>query len=164
MPLRGESWGTVGNRSSRQEGQLDGYFAGEFAHSLDEKGRLAIPAKFRGRFKEGAVVTRWTDECLAVWPEAEWNALNADIAKRPRTDPGATRFRHFVLAGAHEGEPDGQGRVTIPSHLREYAHLSNEAVVIGNLDHLEVWEPARWRARLANVQNVIADDLKDLGV
>jgi len=154
----------VGNRSSRREGQLETYFAGEFAHSLDEKGRLAIPAKFRGRFKEGAVVTRWTGECLAVWPAPEWNALNADIAKRPRTDRAATSFRHFVLSGAHEGDPDAQGRLTIPSHLREYAHLSDEAVVIGNSDHLEVWEPGRWRTNLANVERSITDDLKDLGV
>jgi MraZ protein len=154
----------VGYRSPRREGTLEAYFAGEFAHSLDEKGRLAIPAKFRGRFKEGAVVTRWTGECLAVWPAPEWTALNADIAKRPRTDPAAARFRHFLLAGAHEGDPDAQGRLTIPSHLREYARLTDEAVVIGNSDHLEVWEPGRWRANLANVQGAIADDLKDLGV
>ena len=154
----------MGNRSPRREGYLETYFAGEFAHSLDEKGRLAIPAKFRGRFKEGAVVTRWTGECLAVWPAPEWSALNADIAKRPRTDPAATRFRHFVLSGAHEGDPDAQGRLTIPSHLREYAQLADEAVVIGNSDHLEVWEPGRWRSNLANVQRSIQDDLKDLGV
>ena len=91
---------------------MEGYFSGEFAHSLDEKGRLAIPAKFRGRFKEGAVVTRWLGECLAVWPAPEWASVNADIAKRPRTDPAATRFRHFLLAGAHEGDPDAQGRLT----------------------------------------------------
>jgi len=70
---------------------------------MDDKGRLAIPAKFRGRFKEGAVVTRWVSggECLAVFPESEWVALNTDITRRPRTDPKATRFRHFILAGAH---------------------------------------------------------------
>jgi MraZ protein len=143
---------------------LEAYFAGEFAHSLDEKGRLAVPAKFRGRFKEGAVVTRWTGECLAVWPAPEWTALNADIAKRPRTDPAATRFRHFLLAGAHEADPDAQGRLTLPAHLREFAHLTTEAIVIGNSDHLEVWEPGRWRAELARVQSGIAGDLKDLGV
>ena len=143
---------------------MEVYFAGEFAHSLDEKGRLAIPAKFRSRFMEGAVVTRWTGECLAVWPAPEWTALNADIARRPRTDPAATRFRHFLLAGAHEGDPDAQGRLTIPSHLREYAHLTDEAVVIGNSDPLEVWEPGRWRANLATVHSAIGDDLKDLGV
>ena len=145
---------------------MEGFFAGEFAHSLDEKGRLAVPAKFRLRFKEGAVVTRWVSggECLAVFPESEWVALNADITKRPRTDPKATRFRHFVLAGAHAADPDGQGRVTLPAHLREYASLAGEAVVIGNSDHLEVWEPGRWRARLAGVQTDIERDLRDLGI
>ena len=154
----------MGNRSSRREGYLESYFAGEFAHSLDEKGRLAIPAKFRGRFKEGAVVTRWLGECLAVWPAPEWASLNEDIRKRPRTDPAATRFRHFLLAGAHEADPDAQGRLTLPSHLRDYAHVQNAAVVVGISDHLEVWEPGRWHAELARVQTDIASDLKDLGV
>ena len=143
---------------------MEGYFAGEFAHSLDEKGRLAIPAKFRGRFKEGAVVTRWTGECLSVWPAPEWTALNADIAKRPRTDPAATRFRHFLLGSAHESDLDVQGRVTLPAHLRKFAHLEGDAVVVGISDHLEVWEPARWRANLASVQSQVVNDLKDLGV
>jgi MraZ protein len=143
---------------------LEGFFAGEFAHALDEKGRLAIPAKFRGRFKEGAVVTRWVGDCLAVFPADQWAALNTDITKRPRTDPAATRFRHFILAGAHEADPDGQGRLTIPAHLRDYAGLTDAAVVIGNSDHLEVWEPGRWRTNLARVQSEIAGDLADLGI
>ena len=67
-------------------------------------------------------------------------------------------------AGAHEADPDGQGRVTIPAHLREYATLAGEAVVIGNSDHLEVWEPGRWRAQLARVQTDIERDLRDLGI
>ena len=154
----------MGNRLPEPERRLEGYFSGEFAHSLDEKGRLAIPAKLRGRFKEGAVVTRWLGECLAIWPETGWAALNADMAKRPRTDPSASRFRHFVLAGAHEADPDGQGRVTVPAHLREYAGLASEAVVIGNSDHLEVWEPGRWRSRLASVQTEIERDVRDLGI
>jgi MraZ protein len=154
----------VGNRLPKAEGNLEGYFAGEFAHSLDEKGRLAIPAKFRPRFKEGAVVTRWIGECLAVFPAAEWAALNGEITKRPRTDPAVSRFRHFVLAGAHETDPDAQGRVTIPAHLRRFASLAADAVVIGNADHLEVWEPTRWRGELARVQSDIERDLRDLGI
>ena len=154
----------MGNRPPGTEGILEGYFAGEFAHSLDEKGRLAIPSKFRGRFKEGAVVTRWIGECLAVFPRDQWDDLNAEIAKKPRTEPSVSRFRHFILAGAHEADPDGQGRVVIPEHLRAYASLSGEAVVIGNLDHLEVWEPGRWRTELASVQSKIEPDLRDLGI
>ena len=154
----------MGNRLPKTEGTLEGYFSGEFGHSLDEKGRLAIPAKFRARFKEGAVVTRWIGECLAVFPAPEWAALNAEITKRPRTDPAVARFRHFLLAGAHEADPDGQGRLTLPSHLREYANLQNAAVVIGNSDHLEVWEPGRWRAQLSRVQSEIERDLRDLGI
>ena len=154
----------MGNRPPGTEGILEGYFAGEFAHSLDEKGRLAIPSKFRGRFKEGAVVTRWIGECLALFPQEQWDELNAEIAKKPRTDPPVSRFRHFILAGAHEADPDGQGRIVIPEHLREYASLKGEAVVIGNLDHLEVWEPGRWRAELASVQSKVEPDLRDLGI
>ena len=143
---------------------MESYFAGEFAHSLDEKGRLAIPAKFRPRFKEGAVVTRWLGECLAVFPAKEWAAINAEISKRPRTDRSVAAFRHFLLAGAHEADPDAQGRVVLPAHLREFAALEDEAVVIGNSDHLEVWEPGRWRAELARVQGQIGEDLANLGI
>ncbi len=143
---------------------MEGYFLGEFAHSLDEKGRLAIPAKFRGRFKEGAVVTRWIGECLAIFPTDEWESINSDIRKRPRTDPLRLDFVHFLVAGAHDAEPDGQGRVVIPAHLREFASLRGEAVVIGATSHLEVWEPARWRARVSQVGAGIGERLAGLGI
>jgi len=143
---------------------LERHFAGEFAHSLDEKGRLAIPAKFRGRFKEGAVVTRWIGECLAIFPQTEWDSINAEVAKRPRTDRTVQEFVHFVVGGAHETEPDGQGRIGIPSHLREYASLGAEAIVVGASQHLEVWEPGRWRGRIAQLQPSIGDKLAGLGI
>ena len=109
-------------------------------------------------------MTRWIGECLAVFPRDQWDNLNAEISKKPRTEPSVSRFRHFILAGAHEADPDGQGRIVIPEHLRAYASLEGEAVVIGNLDHLEVWEPGRWRTELANVQSKIEPDLRDLGI
>ena len=154
----------MGTRPREADGYLERHFAGEFAHSLDEKGRLAIPAKFRGRFKEGAVVTRWIGDCLAIFPTSEWDAINAEVAKRPRTDRATQQFVHFVLGGAHETEPDGQGRIVIPAHLRQYASLEGEAVVIGAALHLEVWEPGRWRARLAQVESSIGEKLADLGI
>jgi MraZ protein len=154
----------VGNRPPHAEGFVEGVFAGEFAHSLDEKGRLAIPAKFRPRFKEGAVVTRWLGGCLAIFPQGEWEAINAEIRRRPRTDPAVQQFVHFLVAGAHEAEPDTQGRVVIPAHLREYAALTGEALVVGASRNLEVWQPERWRQRLANVEQGIGERLADLGI
>ena len=144
--------------------QLETYFAGEFSHSLDEKGRLAVPAKFRGRFKEGAVVTRWMNECLAVFPTSEWEAINAEIRKRPRTDRTVQTFVHFLIGGAHEADLDAQGRIGIPSHLRQYAGLGGDAIVVGANDRLELWEPGRWHARLAQVEGSIGDSLADLGI
>lgn len=154
----------MGNRPREAVGYLERHFAGEFAHSVDEKGRLAVPAKFRGRFKEGAVVTRWIGECLAIFPADEWESINAEIRKRPRTDPLRQHFVHFLVSGAHEAELDAQGRLVVPAHLREYAGLSGDAVVVGASSNLEVWEPGRWRARLAQVQPSIGDKLADLGI
>ncbi len=154
----------MGNRLPETEGSLEHFFAGEFAHSLDEKGRLAIPAKFRPRFKEGAVVTRWMGECLAIFPASEWEAMQAEIRKRPRTDRTVNDFVHFVVSGAHETEPDAQGRIVVPSHLRQFAGLSTDAQVIGATRWLEVWEPARWRARLAQVEGSIGESIANLGI
>ncbi|MFN2519608.1 MAG: division/cell wall cluster transcriptional repressor MraZ [Candidatus Limnocylindria bacterium] len=156
----------MGNRSAvpRWEGLLDTFFAGEFAHSLDDKGRLAIPVKFRPRFREGAVVTPWPVDCLAIFPANEWGTINAAIAQRPRTDPAVARFQRFFVARAHEAEPDGQGRIVIPQHLRAYAGLGGDAVVVGVSRNLEIWEPGRWRSHLADVERRIADDLADLGI
>lgn len=154
----------MGNILPAQEGHLESFFAGEFAHSLDEKGRLAIPVKFRARFKDGAVVTRWIGECLAVFPTSEWAAMNVEILKRPRTDPVVSQFVHFIVAGAHEADPDAQGRLVIPGHLRQYAGLTSEAQVIGASRNLEVWQPSRWQARLTEVERSIGDKLQGLGI
>ena len=109
-------------------------------------------------------MTRWIGECLAIFPVDEWESINAEIRKRPRTDPTVQQFVHFLVAGAHEAEPDGQGRVVVPSHLRQYAGLANEALVIGASRHLEIWEPGRWRGRLSQVESSIGEKLADLGI
>jgi MraZ protein len=158
----------VGNQqapeSEGRTSELETYFAGEFSHSLDEKGRLAVPAKFRARFKEGAVVTRWTNECLAVFPTSEWESINAEIRKRPRTDKTVQTFVHFLVGGAHEADLDAQGRIGIPAHLRHYADIGDEVIVLGANDRLELWQPDRWHARLAQVEGSISDSLADLGI
>lgn len=143
---------------------MDGYFIGEFAHAVDGKGRLAIPAKFRPPFKEGAVVTRWLERSLAIFPATRFAELQEKVAKLPLSDRNARQFGRFLMSGAHEDEPDGQGRIVVPPHLRAYAGIANEAIVVGANDHLEIWAPEIWRAYIAETEGTIEQRLEDLGI
>lgn len=119
-------------------------FTGEYRHSVDEKGRLAVPARFRAQLEGGAVLSRWIDGCLAIHTRAAWDELAAETAGLPRADASARRFQRHIFGGAHEAEFDRQGRVLIPSYLRDECGLAGEAVVIGARDHAEIWAPERW--------------------
>jgi len=119
-------------------------FTGEYRHTVDDKGRLAVPAKFRAQLGDGAVVSRWLDACLAIHTESGWEALAAKVAALPVTDQYARRFQRHIFAGAAEVELDRQGRILVPAFLRDEIDLSTEAVVVGSRDHAEIWVPATW--------------------
>ena len=119
-------------------------FTGEYRHSVDDKGRLAVPAKFRVQLSAGAVVSRWMDDCLAIHTRTGWDELATKIAALPITDQNARLFSRFVFAGAVEAELDRQGRILVPAYLRESIGLGGDAVVVGSRDHAEIWAPARW--------------------
>ena len=120
-------------------------FTGEYRHSVDAKGRIAVPAKFRAQLDSGAFVSRWMDSCLAIWPRAEWDRLAAKVATLPTVEnAGARLFSRFLFANAVEVVWDAQGRFVLPSYLREAAGLGNEAVIVGSLEHAEIWTPAGW--------------------
>ena len=119
-------------------------FLGEFAHTIDEKGRLTVPAKFRDDLDAGLVVTRGIDPCLAIYPMEEWEQLAEKVSALPVTDRRARAFRRLVFAAASDAVPDKQGRVLIPPRLREYAGLDSEVVVIGLDTYVEVWNPDSW--------------------
>jgi MraZ protein len=120
-------------------------FTGEYRHSVDAKGRLAVPAKFRAQLDSGAFVSRWMDACLAIWPRAEWERLAAKVSQLPTVEnPAARLFGRFLFANAVEVVWDAQGRFVLPSYLREAAGLGSEAVIVGSLDHAEIWTPAGW--------------------
>jgi MraZ protein len=120
-------------------------FTGEYRHSVDAKGRLAVPAKFRAQLDSGAFVSRWMDACLAIWPRAEWERLAAKVAALPTVEnAGARLFSRFVFAKATEVVWDAQGRFVLPGYLRDAIELANEAVIVGSLDHAEIWTPAGW--------------------
>ena len=119
-------------------------FLGRHAHTLDAKGRMAIPARFRDELAEGLVVTRGVDHCLAIYPMAAWTELAAKINALPVSDADARTFRRMVFAEAIDLVPDGQGRILVPAELRAYAEIDRDAVVIGVHSFIEVWSPERW--------------------
>lgn len=119
-------------------------FTGEYRHAVDEKGRLAVPARFRAQLEGGCVVARWLDTCLAIFPMPAWEALSAKVGSLPMTDPNARLLQRQLFAGAQETELDRQGRVLVPQGLRAFAGLEGEAMVLGSRDHAEIWAPARW--------------------
>lgn len=127
-------------------------FLGQYVHTIDEKGRLTIPAKFRGPLSAGLVITRWLDRCLVIYPMETWRVLRERIAGLPTTDRNVRDFRRLVYAGATDTVPDGQGRVNIPQPLREYAGLDGQVVIVGCDNYIEVWSPEAWEEVRARVE------------
>ena len=106
-------------------------FIGEFKHNIDEKGRLAIPVKFRSDLAKGAVVTRGLDDCLFVYTLEEWEKLANKLSNLPISQAKARAFARLMLAGAMDVVPDKQGRINLPEYLRQYAGLKKEVIVAG---------------------------------
>ena len=131
---------------------------GEHEHTLDDKSRLTLPARFRRAFAEGIVVTRGMDGCLFAYTRPAWDRLvESRLATLdPLSQEGRRMQRHF-FAGATESELDKQGRVGIPSALLEHAKLGRDVVVAGVHDHLEIWDRAAWRAQLADLEGSAPD-------
>ena len=141
-------------------------FTGEYRHSVDAKGRVAVPARFRSQLAGSAKVTRWLDACLALFPSADWEAFSAKVADLPVTDASARTFQRFFFSSTFDVEPDAQGRVLLPQGLREWAGLESEVVVVGARDHVELWEPRRWDAYSSEMYSpdVLATHLQGLGI
>ena len=142
-------------------------FIGEFHHSLDEKGRMAVPIKFRAALSEGAVVTRGLDHSLFLYPKVEWQKLAEKLAALPLGQADTRAFARLMLAGAMEVEVDTSGRVLIPEYLRIYAGLKKNAVVAGLYNRMEIWDEETWRAYASQTEkqgNAIAERLSGLGV
>lgn len=128
-------------------------FLGEYTHSIDEKGRLTIPAKFRGRLASGLVVTRGLDRNLLVFTMDGWEELAQRITQRPISDRSARAFSRRVFSGAVDLVPDRQGRILLPTPLREFANLVDEAVIIGMYNYAEIWNADSWNPVRADFEN-----------
>jgi len=123
-------------------------FLGEHSHSLDAKGRVILPARFRDQLEGGAVMAKALDGCLAVYPTDEFVERVASQLREARQRGARERqAARAVFSGAVEVTPDKQGRVAVPQNLREYAGLERDVIVAGNFDHLEIWDATRFRDR-----------------
>jgi MraZ protein len=122
-------------------------FLGEHQHSLDAKGRVILPARFRDQLVGGAVMARALDGCLAVYPSSEFDRVAAKLREARERGPRERQAARAFFSGAVEIAPDRQGRVAVPQHLRDYAGLEREVIVAGNYDHIEIWDAQRFRER-----------------
>jgi MraZ protein len=131
---------------------------GSYDHTIDDKNRLTLPAKFRQAFADGVFVTRGLDGCLFAYRRADWNRLvESRLAPLDPLSPETRRLERFFYAGASESELDKQGRVMIPAQLLEHAKLGRDVVVAGVNDRLEIWDRAAWRTELAEVEGSAED-------
>mgnify|MGYP000984583083 CR=1 FL=1 len=142
-------------------------FIGEYNHTLDDKGRLAIPAKFRAILKKGAVVTKGLDNCLFLYTKEQWEKIAARFAALPISQSKSRAFARHLLAGAMDLEFDNQGRITLPEYLRQFSTLKKKVIIAGLYNHLEIWDEANWQAYKLETEknsNAIAEELGDLGI
>lgn len=139
-------------------------FIGEYIHSIDEKGRLAIPVKFRNKLAGGAVVTKGLDNCLSLYTEEAWEKQAEKLMNLPQTQAKSRAYARFVLAGAFGVEIDKQGRIVLPSNLREYAGVKGQAIVTGLGDHVEIWDQKAWAEYRENIEKESVNIAEDLGI
>jgi len=119
-------------------------FIGEFSHSVDDKGRLAVPVKFRADLIGEVVITKGLDGCLFLYTRKEWDKLVEKIKQMPISQGNARAFSRLMLGGAIDSVPDKQGRINLPKYLLSYAGIKTNVVVAGLYDRLEIWDAKRW--------------------
>ena len=140
-------------------------FSGEYNHTIDEKGRLIIPSRFRYELGESFVLTRGLDGCICIYPQSEWDLLEAKLSELPLTNKNSRLVTRFLVCGAVNCELDKQGRILIPAPLREHAALEKEVVLVGTLERIEIWDKARWNETCSfdDVES-LAESISDCGI
>ncbi len=139
-------------------------FLGEYKHSLDAKGRISIPAKFRAELGSSAIVTKGLEGCLFLYPKMVWEQTAQRIASLPLSSANARSFSRLMLSGAMEVEIDKLGRALLPSYLRDYAAIDGEAVMAGLYNRVEIWDRKAWEQVTKDAEDRssdIAEQLKD---
>ncbi len=135
-----------------------GGFVGRYEHSLDTKGRVILPAKFRGQFERGGYLTQHTERCVALWTPAEFERQMEVMQERADEGRSDRNRMRIWASNSAEVEIDRQGRMPIPLHLRTFARLDTEVLVHGAIDRVELWNPAEWEARVLPEENWLLED------
>lgn len=140
-------------------------FIGEYNHNLDDKGRLAIPIKFRADLSKGAVITKGLDNCLFLYPKEEYEKLAIKLAAMPISKANNRAFTRHLIGGAMDVELDKAGRVILPEYLRKFANIGKKVVVAGLYNRLEIWDEKVWetyRQTTEKDSNQIAEALEGI--
>lgn len=155
----GEKWGKLSTKP-----RYNKMFIGEYIHNIDEKGRLAIPVKFRNRLGVGAVVTKGLDNCLSLYPEDAWAKQAEKLINLPQTQSKSRAYARFILAGAFPVEIDKQGRVNVPPTLRTFGDIAGQVIITGLGDHVEIWSKDNWDRYRTNVEKDSINIAEELGI
>jgi len=142
-------------------------FIGEYQHSLDNKNRVIMPARFREKLGDSFVMTKGLDNCLFIYTLEEWNRVEEKLKSLPLTNKDGRAFVRFFFAGASEGETDKQGRTLIPSTLKEYAKIEKDVVIIGVSTRIEIWSVEEWNRFNSDAEmsiDEIAEKMSELGI
>lgn len=140
-------------------------FMGEYSHTVDAKGRLIVPSKFREQLGEEFVVTKGLDGCLFVYDNTGWKALEEKLQALPLANTNARKFSRFFLAGASTCEVDKQGRILLPGVLREFAGIGKDAVLVGVGSRIEIWSKMKWEeSNTYDDMEEIAENMEGLGI
>lgn len=140
-------------------------FMSEYNHTIDAKGRLSIPSKFRNALGKEFVISKGIDSCLYVYANEDWEKFERNLTSLPLIDKDARKFARFFLAGAAQVELDPQGRILVPTHLREYAGLEKDVVLVGVGTRIEIWNKEKWEADCSEIDmDTITASMKDLNL
>ena len=133
-------------------------FFGRYEHSVDPKGRVILPAKFRAHFDGGGYLTQFRGGCLALWTPEEFNVQSAEMEDAQKLGPAERNLARVWASGTQEVEVDKQGRIAIVAPLRSFATLQDAVLVNGALNRIELWNPERWEAKVAATEAALIED------
>lgn len=167
MDISGEKWVIYMILVPGCETNINTMFIGEYTISMDSKGRMAVPAKFRAFLNGGGVITRGLDKSLFLYTKDEWQKIASKLSSLPLAQANSRAFSRLMLAGAFDFELDKMGRIIVPENLRKFANLTKRVVCAGLYNRVEIWDEQTWESYKQNTEresNVIAEALGELGV